>query len=130
MPRRHPMFTVLAVALAALPAQEAPVPLWGRFETSFTARDGTGPDTDLVVELTSPSGRERTAARAGTGLEKKAGTFVCRADPKGGRWQRHGPIVVSSNGRHLQHVDGTPFFWLGDTVWTGPAFSSKPDWLT
>ena len=43
---------------------------------------------------------------------------------------RHGPIVVSSNGRHLQHLDGTPFFWLGDTVWNGPALSSKDDWNT
>jgi len=25
--------------------------------------------------------------------------------------------VVSPNGRYLQHTDGTPFFWLGDTAW-------------
>ncbi len=32
---------------------------------------------------------------------------------------RHGPIVVSASRRHLQHRDGTPFFWLGDTWWMG-----------
>lgn len=26
-------------------------------------------------------------------------------------------LAVSSNGRHLAHPDGTPFFWLGDTGW-------------
>jgi hypothetical protein len=26
-------------------------------------------------------------------------------------------IVVSPNHRFLQHTDGTPFFWLGDTAW-------------
>ncbi len=32
---------------------------------------------------------------------------------------RHGPIKVSENKRHLEHTDGTPFFWLGDTWWMG-----------
>ena len=32
---------------------------------------------------------------------------------------RHGPLRVASNGRTLEHVDGTPFFWLGDTWWMG-----------
>ncbi len=29
----------------------------------------------------------------------------------------HGRIKVSGNGHFLQHADGTPFFWLGDTGW-------------
>lgn len=29
----------------------------------------------------------------------------------------HGRIVVAPDGHHLQHTDGTPFFWLGDTAW-------------
>jgi hypothetical protein len=29
----------------------------------------------------------------------------------------HGNIKVSDNGRFLQHADGTPFFYLGDTAW-------------
>jgi hypothetical protein len=31
-------------------------------------------------------------------------------------WER-GKLIVSANGRYLQHADGTPFFWLGDTAW-------------
>jgi hypothetical protein len=31
-------------------------------------------------------------------------------------WQ-HGPLRASDNGRYIQHEDGTPFFWLGDTAW-------------
>lgn len=26
-------------------------------------------------------------------------------------------LLVSDNGHYLQHADGTPFFWLGDTAW-------------
>jgi len=32
---------------------------------------------------------------------------------------KHGPIKVSENKRYLEHIDGTPFFWLGDTWWMG-----------
>jgi hypothetical protein len=31
----------------------------------------------------------------------------------------HGPLHLSANHRFLQHADGTPFFWLGDTWWMG-----------
>ena len=30
-----------------------------------------------------------------------------------------GPLRVSEGRRHLEHLDGTPFFWLGDTWWMG-----------
>lgn len=30
---------------------------------------------------------------------------------------QHGPLQVSANKRYLQHADGSPFFWLGDTWW-------------
>lgn len=32
---------------------------------------------------------------------------------------RHGPLRVSTDRRHLEHRDGAPFFWLGDTWWMG-----------
>ena len=31
----------------------------------------------------------------------------------------HGPLRVSRSRRNLEHIDGTPFFWLGDTWWMG-----------
>lgn len=32
---------------------------------------------------------------------------------------RHGPLRVAAGNRHFEHLDGTPFFWLGDTWWMG-----------
>ena len=32
---------------------------------------------------------------------------------------RHGPLRVGESGRFLEHLDGTPFFWLADTWWMG-----------
>jgi hypothetical protein len=32
---------------------------------------------------------------------------------------KHGAVQVAADHRYLQHADGTPFFWLGDTWWMG-----------
>ena len=31
----------------------------------------------------------------------------------------HGPLRVSANARYIEHRDGTPFLWMGDTWWMG-----------
>ena len=31
----------------------------------------------------------------------------------------HGPLRVAASKRYLEHIDGKPFFWLGDTWWMG-----------
>jgi len=33
---------------------------------------------------------------------------------------KHGKLRVTENHRYLQHTDGTPFFWLGETGWLLP----------
>ncbi len=38
----------------------------------------------------------------------------------------HGPLKLSANRRYLEHNDGTPFFWLGDTWWIG--LSARLHW--
>lgn len=38
----------------------------------------------------------------------------------------HGPLRVASGHRHLEHADGTPFFWLADTWWM--ALSKRLRW--
>ena len=32
-------------------------------------------------------------------------------------WQQHGKLEVSANEHYMQHSDGTPFLWIGDTGW-------------
>jgi hypothetical protein len=145
---------VLFGALAADREAQA-VPLWGRWGHSFTAAVGTAPETELTVRLTSPSGKERavpgywdgeqrwavrfmpdeegewryraTSAPAVGGLDGE-GRFECRRARGQGRFLEHGPVRVSASGHHFEHADGTPFFWLGDTVWNGAMLSSKEDW--
>lgn len=39
---------------------------------------------------------------------------------------RHGRLRVADSRRTLEHQDGAPFFWLGDTWWMG--LSTRLDW--
>ena len=39
---------------------------------------------------------------------------------------KHGMLRVSTNGRYFEYDDGTPFYWLGDTWWTG--LSDRLSW--
>ena len=32
-------------------------------------------------------------------------------------WEEHGKLEVSANRHGIQHEDGTPFLWIGDTAW-------------
>lgn len=135
------------------------VALWGRFERTFTATGLVPYETELTVEFIAPSGKKytvpgfwdddrtwrvrfmpletgawqyRTRSRpAIPGLDGESGQFECHpsATPATALL-KHGPVRVASGAYHLEHADGTPFFWLGDTVWTGPAFSSQQDWQT
>jgi hypothetical protein len=63
-----------------------------------------------------------------SGLGGKSGSFECEAYAGKNPVYRHGPLKVAQNGHHFQHSDGTPFFWLGDTVWNGVLLSDAEDW--
>ncbi len=43
-------------------------------------------------------------------------------------FKQHGSVLVAPAKTHLEHADGTPFFFLADTCWTGPALSTKAEW--
>lgn len=43
-------------------------------------------------------------------------------------WRRHGPLTLHSSSRGFAHADGTPVFWLADTVWAAPAHATLGEW--
>ena len=149
---------LLVVFAPTIVAQDNRVPLWGRWERTFEAapRTNPSPSIGLLVRLTSPSGKRHKVSafwdggktwrvrfmpnEAGkwrfrtiaypdyVGLNARRGTFVCRATKDTNRFWQHGAVRVSKNGTHLEHADGTPFFWLGDTAWNGALLSKAEDW--
>jgi hypothetical protein len=65
---------------------------------------------------------------ANAGLHGQTGSFVCVEPTSATCFDRHGPVRVAENRRHLEHADGTPFLWLADTAWNGPLRSTPGEW--
>merc|ERR1711924_522113 len=61
-----------------------------------------------------------------SGLHGQIGSFfVTEYDGENPLYQ-HGFLRPHESGRFLEHADGTPFYWLGDTHWSG--FSTAEHW--
>jgi len=66
--------------------------------------------------------------QSNTGLNNQTGSFQCVKYNGDLPLLRHGELRLSENKRYIEHADGTPFFWLADTVWCGPLFADLDDW--
>jgi len=114
-------------------------------------------DIKVKVEFTSPNSNKRTllafwdggrkwcvrfspdergewtykttcSDRSNNGLHNQRGSFECNAYKGDLSLFLQGELRLSKNRRHFEHADGTPFFWLADTVWCGPLFANPNDW--
>jgi hypothetical protein len=65
---------------------------------------------------------------ANPGLHGQKGAFTCVPYRGNNPLYRHGSLRVAADRHHLEHADGTPFFWLADTAWAGPLLSDADDW--
>ena len=70
----------------------------------------------------------RCSNPANKGLHDRTGQFLCTAPIGDSPFRRHGPVRIARDHRHLEHADGTPFFWLADTVWDGARVAEPRDW--
>lgn len=62
------------------------------------------------------------------GLHAQRGTVTVRPYTGTNTLYQRGFLKVSENKRHLAYGDGTPFLWMGDTVWAGPHRASTGEW--
>ena len=121
------------------------------------ARAAPFQDVDVRLELVAPSGRSTsvdafwdggsiwrarlrldetgrwrwrsTATDAGdAGLHGQGGELECVAYEGANPVYVHGPVRVADGATSLAHADGTPFLWIGDTVWNGLIRSDPADW--
>lgn len=122
--------------------QDYPEPLWDvRLEVTFTGPQGQ----KWVREAFWDGGRTwrvrfsppavgawswHTHARPAQdkGLHEQKGQFQAVAYQGKNPLYRHGALRVAATGTHLEHVDGTPFFWLSDTAWNGVLRARPEDW--
>jgi hypothetical protein len=72
--------------------------------------------------------RTRCSDEDDGGLHRQTGGFMCEEAAPRTIFERHGPLRVAASRTHLEHADGTPFFWLADTAWNGPLRASDAEW--
>ena len=114
-------------------------------------------DAKLTVQFVSPAGREKTIAgfwdgarswkvrfmpdepgiwqwrtecsdKTNTGLHGLSGSFNCEATDSPLNIYQKGAITRTPGLYHLQHADGTPFFWTACTAWNGTLKSTDAEW--
>jgi hypothetical protein len=61
---------------------------------------------------------------ANRNLQNQSGAFLCTAPVATNRFNLHGPIRVSRDRSHFEHEDGTPFFWMADSLGNGMRLST------
>ena len=71
------------------------------------------------AEIGGHSWRSECSDTANSDLHGREGVIEVVPYEGSNPLMRHGPLKVSDIGRHLEHLDGTPFFWLADTWWMG-----------
>ncbi len=144
----------LTVFLAAVESPRE-VHVWGPWEAVLRPEDPVPAEVTLSVQFVGPSGRKITVAgfREGEayrvrfffpepgewkwratsnpsarGLDGIEGSVKVTAYEGRNALYRHGYLRPSRDGRHLEHADGTPFFWLGDTAWSAPMTVTRSEW--
>jgi hypothetical protein len=114
--------------------------------TSHIAYSDPFNEVSLTVQFTSPEGQNQTipafwageqvwkvrfspslageynyitqcSDSANSGLHQQSGKLHAALGRSTNPLYQHGNLAVMSDRRHLQHADGTPFFWLADTWW-------------
>ena len=64
------------------------------------------------------------------GLDGKSGEVKVSKYSGNNKLHKKGLLKVSQNKRYLVHDDGTPFLWMGGTVWAAPMMAKMGDWKT
>lgn len=70
--------------------------------------------------------RLESTDRANPDLNGHAGHVTVTAYAGDNELFKHGMLRVSNNKRYFEYTDGTPFYWLGDTWWSG--LSTRLSW--
>ncbi len=61
-----------------------------------------------------------------SGLHAQTGEIEVFESHSGNPLYEHGPLGKSDSNSYLEHLDGTPFYWLADTWWMG--LTSRLQW--
>ena len=130
---------------------------WEHELASTSTHDNPCADVVVHVEFTGPSGEKQTGMAfwdgeqrflirhvfshegewrwstvssdtSNKGLHGQSGVVTVQPSEDRNVLTRRGYIHVSEDGRLLEHADGTPFLWIGDTCWAAPVQATMEEW--
>lgn len=135
-----PQWTIFETQLTSVKQYDNPVQEI-KVDVTFTAPDGTtrtfkgfwnGRDEWRVRFSPDQIGTWKYTTTctdvSNTGLHNQSGSFECTAYSGDNPLYQRGELRLSDNKRYIEYNDGTPYFFMGDTVWCGPAFAKMDDW--
>ncbi len=93
---------------------------------AFWAGDQTWRVRYASSQVGSHTFRSECSDPSNSDLHGQEGTLEVSAYTGSNPLLQHGRVRVAADKRHLEHEDGTPFFWLGDTWWM--AFCKRMSW--
>ena len=99
----------------------------GRSFTVAAFSDGHG-DWKVRFAPCAPGPWHWTLTPRGEEAMAASGQFDVEQSTSRSAWRRHGPMGIHFSGRAFVHADGTPVFWLADTVWAAPAHATLEEW--
>ena len=70
----------------------------------------------------------QSSDKSDTGLHEQTGSFSCSDPVSRSDIYQKGAIIRAPGMYHLQHADGTPFFWTACTAWNGALKSTEDEW--
>ncbi len=111
----------VTVTAVFLPPSGAPRKVYGFWDGGRTWRVRFLPDQPGKWKFQTSSSDRTNASLSVTG------EFVCVAAKGTSALDLHGPVRMARDGRHMEREDGTPFFWLADTLWKGALQASARD---
>jgi hypothetical protein len=72
--------------------------------------------------------RSESSDKNNSGLNGASGSFYCTDNTMRPGIYQKGAITKTPGTYHLEHRDGTPFFWVACTAWNGTLKSTDDEW--
>jgi len=113
-------FKINAQRKEKLSALDVDVVFWASNGDKMTVPAYYAGDDEFRVRFAAPEkGKYVFSVVSGSKEKIVNGTIEVSAYDGANPLYKRGRLKVSANKKYLEHSDGTPFFWLGDTWWMG-----------
>jgi hypothetical protein len=100
----------------------------GFWDGGLTWRARFAPDETGRWQYTVTAAVQADQCQEEARAAQTSGSFECVPYTGDNPFYCHGPVRMAPDRRRFVHADGTPWFYLADTVWNGPVLATPDEW--